>query len=155
MKKKLCLFLICLGFACSANSQTYSYRYSHSVNEDGVKKNQPWSKTSVHYITFVKNKSVCYESNEKGELLTLPFSGACLPQYKYIGKENDMYIYQDTSPNLLFTPNQQRQKIFTTDFMQYGYWTDDIDTFGKGKPWFNIFIYEPNPNKKEAPKNLF
>lgn len=145
MKKKLCLFLICLGFACSAISQTYSYRYSHSVNEDGVRKIHPqWKMNPVVYMTFVKEKSICYQSNEKGEILQYA------SPYKYIGKENDMYVYQDTGSNFLLVSNKQRLRMFTTDFIQYGYWTLEVDG-----SWFYVFKYEPNPNKKEAPKNLF
>lgn len=144
MKKNLYLFLTFLLFVCTANSQTYSYRYSHSVNDDGVKKIHPqWKINPVVYITFVKEKSICYQSNEKGEILQYA------SPYKYIGKENDMYVYQDTTPNFLLVSNKQRLRMFTTDFMQYGYW-GPID-----ESWFYVFKYEPNPNKKEAPKNLF
>ena len=144
MKKLLFLSLFCTFLFSSTQAQTYWYKYSHSTTENGVKARLP--QFTGWYITFTRNKQICYQSDANGNIMTL-FGGGTMPTYQYTGRENGMYIYKNTSPNMLFQAEKKLRFFFTTDYSQFGY-------YGPLDEYFHIFI-QADPNQVEVPKNLF
>jgi hypothetical protein len=89
--KKIILLLVFLGLAVSYGySQTYYYQAVADIDEDGVKS----IAKGGFYITFIKEKSICYESDENG-------------YKKHTFEVNYKYIKKTKEGTLVYTSNSK------------------------------------------------
>lgn len=106
MKKLVFLFTVFIMAVCDIQAQTYYYKLISKVNlKTGVKS----SYYGEMYVTFTRNKSICYESDKDGNAfnqfyvsrkmspsvtMIMPMASlSCDHVYRYTECSNGMYVY--------------------------------------------------------------
>ncbi len=155
--------------------QTFCYKHLYNVDKKtGVKMES--RQKDLCYFTFNSNKSFCYLSDENGikkNPSQMPFSTSRTKganEYKYIGKENNMYIFKATVETLGFNPmavngqqllfTQYQYLYFSTDYKRLNTWDDK--PFGPffydfGGEYSTVFVYEQTtpPGQLSSPTQMW
>lgn len=154
MKRLLFLLLIVL-LSChneKAYSQTYSYKYSHSV-KDEVKIPGVVKKGAIFYFTFTNNKQKCYLSDKNG---ISKCNGNCT--YKYVGSKNGILIYKEQlSSNFRLFDDDPDILYFSSNYSRLNWRCryDDHDFNSNNHECLRVLQYISNPNTEDIPKSLF
>lgn len=148
MKKNVLLSaLLCL--ASFGYSQTYYYQCVADIDKDGVRKKFDHG----HYVTFVKDKSIVYDSDEKGN--NTSYNAV---KFYYRRTQNGTHVYESKSKPLMPMPDINTGYIdysekFDGNFM---YFSSDFDKYIiKDRGIMGLYGYEREYTRTEGPKSLY
>ena len=111
--KKVFLISVFLMLAFSYGfSQTYYYKAVAAIDKDGVRSKTGWKGM---YITFTNNKSVCYQSDEKGNKSTKGHPSFSNTYYfRKTQNGTNVYQYKVTQPREIW--REWENLYFSSDF---------------------------------------
>lgn len=126
MKNYIMLFVMAFITSIPTNSQTIQYRYVYSVTPDGIKYDK-WAndaiKNYMHYYTYTNNKTVCYASDSKGNVLRGLLGDLLI--YDYYNEENGIYIYRFRSNKNITIRISKDYKRINVDYLP----RDEIEVY--------------------------
>lgn len=98
MKKLLLTLSALLLISCAGSfAQTYTYKYLFTVNSETGVKSKSYGDSYRVYVTFTKNKSFCYESDQNGvKKSDLISRGEGYNEFHYVSGANGILSYKST-----------------------------------------------------------
>jgi len=181
--KKAFLFglLFCSAVMYGQSSQVYSYICDYNVNT-GTGERKRWHTTLQFFCRFNADKTICYETDEQGKLKSEIYPGdekkgkvgygsynhqGCY-EYKYIGTENGVRIYQEYCTYYqqsdyekdnrgLYIKNAQRLYSNPKSYTTYIYFSTDYSKMNKPGGEKNcVFSYDRiYPDKAGKPTQIW